>query len=186
MSGSERPERLPRSSQEKIRDVAREGEIWQKLVDACDDDSEIDPGNTVIGWQFRPVLGADYVQAGQRLVYAQLALPVGVGGQFEPKIFVQTRWREYHEKSQVLGAVYKGSCSVQRDTGAIAVLSPLLVKDVHVADMGGGTLKLMADGDFYSSDFSVMSAANSITPIGSTERAFNYLATPVVSCLPTI
>jgi len=155
---------LSRSSQEKVRDVLRQGQIWQKIVDACEDDPIVDSGTTVIDWQFRPVLGADYVQAGQRLVYAQLALPTGIGAQFEPRVIVQTRWREYDENRQVVGAVYKGSCSVAEDTGTMTVISPLLVKDVSVHDMGGGTLKVVAQGDFFSSDYSVMSASNTILP----------------------
>ena len=35
----------------------------------------IGTNTTVFGWQFRPVLGEEYVRGGQRQVFAQLALP---------------------------------------------------------------------------------------------------------------
>ena len=47
----------------------------------------------VLGWQFRPVLGADYVKGGQRQVFAQLALPADLNEEYVPTVYVQTRWR---------------------------------------------------------------------------------------------
>jgi len=156
-------DRIPRSAQESVRDTVRVGEIWQHLSDACDDPKE-QMNSVVFGWQFRPVLGADYVQAGQRTVYAQLALPVGVGEQFAPKVHIQTRWREYDSSRQVLGAVYKGSCSISDDPNPITVISPLRVHNASVEDMGSGVLKVSADGDFFSNGLSVLSGGNAVIP----------------------
>jgi hypothetical protein len=155
-------DRLPRSTQEHIRDAVREATIWQNLDDACGDPA--DANSVVFGWQFRPVLGADYVQAGQRLVFAQLALPTGLGAQFAPLVHVQTRWREYDSKHQVVGAVYKGSCSVSEDPNPITVLSPLRVLETKVADMGSGILKIGANGTFFSSGFVALTGQNTISP----------------------
>jgi hypothetical protein len=156
-------DRLPRSIQEHVGDTIREGLIWQHLQDACDDPSD-DPNAVVFGWQFRPVLGADYVQAGQRLVFAQLALPTGLGAQFAPMVHIQTRWREYDSKRRVLGAVYKGSCSISEDPNPITVLSPIRVLETKVQDMGSGLLKIGASGSFFTSGFVALTGQNSVSP----------------------
>jgi len=121
-----------RSAQENIRDPVRESEIWQTITDACADDpgpsKDTEDGASngmanpvVLGWQFRPVLGADYVQGGMRQVFAQLAMPNLTGQMSAPKVFIQTRWREYDSKRQVVGQVYKGSCSLVEDLEPIMI-----------------------------------------------------------------
>jgi hypothetical protein len=162
-----------RSPQEHVADVAREIEAWQSVGDACADDPgpalslahvEKPVNPLVFGWQFRPVLGASYVQGGQRQVFAQLALPAALGQQYSPLVFIQTRWREYDAKNQVVGAVYKGSCSIIRDTDPIQVINPLEVKKVAIDDMGSGVLKVTANGEFLSQGFSVMNGPAFISP----------------------
>ena len=175
---------VARSAQERVRDVARKMEIWQKIQGACDADpgpggpaDSAPPDSVVFGWQFRPVLGADYVQAGQRTVFAQLALPVGLGGQFTPlSIHVQTRWREYDAKRQVLGAVYKGSCSIVEDPTPITVVSPLRIHKTTVDDVGGGVLKMRAEGEFLASGFSVLSGPNTIAPTTFDGHSIQFFA----------
>ena len=51
----------------------------------------------MFGWQFRPVLGADYVASNIRNVFAQIALPADQASEesLQLDVFVQTRWREY-------------------------------------------------------------------------------------------
>jgi hypothetical protein len=164
-----------RTPQQHVVDVASAVRAWETVEDACVDDpgpNKLPRGEEfaqsdlplVFGWQFRPVLGADYVQAGQRSVFAQLALPIGIGNRYAPVVLVQTRWREYDEKRQVVGAVYSGSCSVYQDTDPIVVDSPISVSQVYVDDMGGGILKVSAKGKFFQQGFSVMSGPNLIGP----------------------
>ncbi|MBV9085584.1 MAG: hypothetical protein JOZ62_23155, partial [Acidobacteriaceae bacterium] len=136
----------------------------------------------VFGWQFRPVLGADYVQPGPRQVFAQLALPTGLREDFEPQVWIQTRWREYDPKRRVVGAVYRGSCSVVRDPNPLSVLNPFTVDDVHMDDMGGGVLRLTAQGNFFSSGFSALIGHNAITPTTLTEIRFRCSRTPPICC----
>jgi hypothetical protein len=164
---------VSRSPQEALADVVPAVEAWQIVANSCDQD----PGPyllpeqpskvgqpLVFGWQFRPVLGADYVQGGIRPVIAQLALPVGLGAQYSPRIFVQTRWRDYNEKQQVVGGVYPGTCSIQEESDPIQVVSPLRVHSVEVDDMTGGILKIIADGNFLSNSFSVLSGQTMLSP----------------------
>jgi hypothetical protein len=169
-------ERVPRSTQEHIRDVARQAKIWQHIEDECAEDPVHDGDSLVFGWQFRPVLGADYVQAGERTVFAQLALPVGLGGQFAPSVHIQTRWREYDSKHQVVGAVYKGSCSILNDPNPITVISPLRVHRTTVDDVGSGILKVRAQGNFFASGFSVLSGPNTIAPATFDGRSIQFFA----------
>jgi hypothetical protein len=159
-----KPDRVPRSAKEHVRDFLRPVGTWQLIEDACEDDPDPNQNSVVFGWQFRFVLGADYVAAGERWVYAQLALPTGLGEQFAPMVHIQTRWREYDLKRQVVGAVYKTSCSISEDPNPIVVISPLRVHKVYVDDMGSGVLKVSAEGDFLSSSFSVLSGPNIIAP----------------------
>jgi hypothetical protein len=179
---------IGRSPQEHVLDGARVIAAWQKITDACDDDPGPDfllNGKEtsqedlplVFGWQFRPVLGANYVQGGDRQVFAQLALPVGFGNQYTPLVFVQTRWRVYDSKNQVVGAVYEGSCSVHQDLDPIVVDSPLEVHSVDVNDMGGGIVKVSADGSFFEPGFSVMSGPNLIGPAPMDGKHIQFFAT---------
>lgn len=157
-------DRVPRSSREHLHDVLREARIWQSIEDACTDDPPTQDNSVVFGWQFRPVLGADYVETGQRMVYAQLALPTGLGEQFAPVVHVQTRWRAYDAKRRVVGPVYSGSCSILEDPNPITVLSPLRVQNTRWDDMGNGLLKVSARGNFFASGFTVLTGPNTISP----------------------
>lgn len=119
----------------------------------------------LFGWQFRPVLGADYVAAGPREVFAQLALPIAgdeIG--FAPAVYVQTRWREYDQKHEVVGPVYRASCSLTRVQDAIAIDNPPRVRDVRWDDIGNGLVKVRATGTLLSTGMSILSGANAITP----------------------
>jgi len=164
---------IGRSPQEHVFDFGRTVSAWQVVHSSCGDDPSPDlvhgdpqqmDNPRVFGWQFRPVLGANYVQGGIRTVFAQLALPVGLGMQYAPHVFIQTLWRDYDEKKQVVGAVYSGSCSVVEQTTPIEVVSPLKVHTVAVDDMGGGVLKVSAQGEFLAQGFSVLSGQNSVGP----------------------
>jgi hypothetical protein len=166
-------EPVRRSIQEHIRDAVYQAKIWQSIGDACADNPGPLPGNrskqanpVIFGWQFRPVLGAEYVQSGMRQVFAQLALPgtPSQGQLWAPKVYIQTRWREYDEKRQVVGTVYRDSCSIVENTDPITVASPLKVKKVFVDDMGGGIVKVKAEGTFYASGFTAMSGPNTLSP----------------------
>ena len=117
------------------------------------------------GWQFRPVLGADYVQGGERQVFAQLALDTGLNQSYVPDVYIETVWREYDPKSQVVGAEYQGSCTLAEQAGGVDVLSQPTVRDVSVSDLGSGQLKLSATGNFYTSSVGVLSGQNTLSSV---------------------
>jgi hypothetical protein len=130
----------------------------------CDALNPEPKGAKVFGWQFRPVLGAEYVRGGQRQVFAQLALPASLNEEYVPTVYVQTRWRAYDPKRQVVGAIYKDSCDIVVDSSGIALLSPLRVRDLAVTDIGGGQIKLTAQGDFLAPGVIVRSGPNNVLP----------------------
>lgn len=175
-------ERVPRSAQEHIADALQEATKWQALEDACADDPDPAGQSLVFGWQFRPVLGADYVQAGQRLLFAQLALPIGLGERFAPVVHIQTRWREYDAKRRVVGPVYEGSCSISEDPDPITVLNALTVHDMTVDDEGNGVLKVSATGNFFSSGYAVLNGSNVISPTTFDGKSLQFFA-PATSLL---
>jgi hypothetical protein len=128
----------------------------------------IGPNATVFGWQFRPVLGAEYVRGGQRQVFAQLAMPPTATSQTpSPKLYIQTRWRAYDPKRQVVGAVYTSSCSSVPDLSGIADMPIISVKNVDMSDLGGGQIKLTSTGQFDTASISVLAGTTNIVPLTS-------------------
>jgi hypothetical protein len=128
----------------------------------------VDPGGTntvVFGWQFRPVLGADYVRSGRRQVFAQLALPGGSETTGSPRIFLQTVWREYNKQTQVVGDAIDGTCRWDSDSSATSLVDQPVVRDMSMSDLGGGQAKLTARGDFFSTSLSVLSGSNTSVPL---------------------
>jgi hypothetical protein len=132
---------------------------------------------TVFGWQFRPVLGADYVRGGQRQVFVQLALPPGTSPNqpLDLQMFIQTRWRAYDPKRQIVGRDYLSSCSSAPDLSGLADTPILEVKSVDLADLGGGQLKLTNHGQFETASITVLAGTTNIVPLtsdGSTLQLF--------------
>jgi hypothetical protein len=146
---------------------------WHGLAD-CQSPAEENPdlivgtNATVLGWQFRPVLGEEYVRGGQRQVFAQLALPSTTTNQTPaPRVYILTRWRAYDPKRQVVGAVYTSSCSAVPDLSGISDTPVIEVKDVKMADLGGGEIKLTNTGQFATPSVSVLVGTTNVVPLTS-------------------
>jgi hypothetical protein len=121
---------------------------------------------SMFGWQFRPVLGADYVASNLRTVFAQLALPEDEDSDTTPEmdVFVQTRWRGYSESKQITASSYTVSCQWKQIDDGVTIYNPIKVKDVTVDDIGGGILRVRAEGDLLSNNLTVRSGATMIPP----------------------
>jgi hypothetical protein len=161
------PKKLP--FPQRLHDAVKGVIDFERLVpcngdDVEDTDYQASRAAIVLGWQFRPVLGADYVKGGQRQVFAQLALPAGLNEEYFPTVYVQTRWRAYDSKRQVVGSVYASSCSWSLDESGVSLLTPLRVRNLRVTDIGNGTLKLAAQGEFFSPGITVRSGPNNVAP----------------------
>ena len=141
-------------------------------------DSKLSRNNSVLfGWQFRPVLGADYVAGGPRQVFAQLALPEGLeDSSFLPAVLVQTRWREYDEKRQVVGPVFHSSCTVTSIKDPVIIQNPLQVHDVAWDDVGGGVIKIRAHGNFFSPGIAMQSGRNIYSPVTFDGQELQFFA----------
>ena len=150
--------------------------FWNKIRHGVDEPLRAEPAgdcrevvqdipinSVVFGWQFRPVLGADYVQAGQRQVFAQLALPTATGQPFIGSVKIQTLWRNYDPKKHVMGEILSLSCDSFDDLDAVALFAPTRVHNVSISDLGNGLLKVDAKGEFYAPGLNVLSG-NSIMP----------------------
>ena len=151
----------------------------EPLEEGCRDaDPDIPPEAIVFGWQFRPVLGEDYVLGGQRQVFAQIALP-GTDSQgyyYPPRVSVQTYWREYNPNSQTVGEIYEDSCSSAVDQSDIALINQTHVDDIQMTDLGAGQVSLKAKGQFYLSSLGVIAGANTLIP-----RAFDGSSIQVIA-----
>ena len=111
-------------------------------------------------------MGADYVAGGPRQVFAQLALPEAMGdATFLPAVLVQTRWREYDEKRQVVGPVFHSSCTVTSIKDPVIIQNPLRIDDTTWDDIGGGILKIRAHASFFSPGVSLRSGKTTYSPV---------------------
>lgn len=167
------PEKVWQLGEELLKEqrLAECDETWR------DDAAYINASSVMFGWQFRPVLAADYVAAGTREVFAQLALPASVNEEgFAPAVYVQTRWRQYDEKRQVVGPVFHSSCNWTRVQDPVYIVSPLRVNDVTWDDVGTGIVRVRAKGDFLSSGMTVMSGGTNITPTTFDGRTIQFFA----------
>jgi hypothetical protein len=168
---------FPEQVLETIEELIKEQPLGECPKTWEGDRPALERASVMFGWQFRPVLGAEYVTAGPREVFAQLALPSELEQEgFAPAVYVQTRWREYNEKRQVVGPVYRDSCVWTRAQDSISILSPLRVHDVSWEDVGNGILKVRAEGKFFASGMMVMSAGTNIPPTTFDGRTIQFFA----------
>jgi hypothetical protein len=142
------------------------GDLPKEVMAGSDlQDGKYDFNSAVMfGWQFRPVLGAPAVTDGQRTTFAQLALPSNGQDNFTPSVWIQTRWRHYDQKKQIVGNVHENSCGWKHLAEPVSIIDPIVVKDVQVIDTGQGLLRFRASGDFFASSGQIRSGSLSVVP----------------------
>ena len=98
-------------------------------------------------WQFRPVLGREYVKAGLKQTFVQLAfaVPPDAGAGQIGRVRVQTYWRKYDKKTGVTGEIIPGSLNVNVLNFDIPkfslVRTPLSFNaPQNLEDLGGGQM----------------------------------------------
>jgi hypothetical protein len=154
-----------------------------QLIDETTNDlktDEYDFGSAVMfGWQFRPVLGADYVASNMRTVFAQLALPTDTHDETDPdlEVYVQTRWRHYSPSGQITGPSWEATCQWTQLKESLTIYNPIKVKDVQVDDMGSGILRVRAEGDLLSSSVNIRSGSSLIPPQFFDGRRLEFFST---------
>jgi hypothetical protein len=108
-------------------------------------------------WQFRPVLGRAFVQAGSRQVFVQLAFPGLDNPMFKTfgQVQVRTYWRMVDPKTGVLkevvpGSVHDGGFSpilnydLRQKYGAVAAFAKYMPNAME--DLGNGKMLIKLDG----------------------------------------
>ena len=68
------------------------------------------------------------------------------------------------KRKSLRGPVYSASCVRKQDDSGIIFSNQPYIRDVELSDLGGGVVKLIAEGDFYSSNLSVRAGATNYSP----------------------
>ena len=121
-----------------------------------------DPGHpnvTSFLWEFRPVLGQEYVRDGMKQTFVQLAMPVLDAVDCFGSIRIRTYWRRFDQKQGITGEVIDGSLLASSRGGAPLRfpiprfdLTPF-VEDVDYQDLGDGTVLVKVAGSFLSGTY---------------------------------
>jgi hypothetical protein len=103
-------------------------------------------------WQFRPVLGAEYVQAGLKQTFVQLSFPSTASAGTFGKVHVRTYWKEYDRKHGLAKSVRRDSlktycqdCPIQNFT---LQQDPSNFSTASMDDLGNGQLLVTLKGHF--------------------------------------
>ncbi len=104
-------------------------------------------GQTEFAWQFRPVLGRQFVRSGLRQTFVQLAFPTGISRCSRlGDIAITVRWRKYDSKNGSVGAEIASS-TAQRYPLEYFDMTPQ-ADSVTIEDVGAGMITISAAGGF--------------------------------------
>ena len=110
-------------------------------------------------WEFRPVLGREYVRGGMKQTFVQLALPILSGVDCFGSIRIRTYWRRFDRKNGMTGDVIEGSLLASSRNGAPLRfpiphydLTPF-VEDIDYQDLGDGTVLVKVLGTFLAGTY---------------------------------
>ncbi len=102
-------------------------------------------------WQFRPVLGEQYVRAGPRRVFVQLAIPYArrpypnYGGTVE----ISSRWQPFHADTGVVDQTAIQGLPAATSRPVLGhPFSSATVSNLDVKDLGGGSILVSVTGKF--------------------------------------
>ena len=118
---------------------------------------------TRFGWQIRPVLGQKTVQAGMRMLFAQLAFPLLNNATTFGTVHVITQWRKLNRKKNTLeapihSAPVPGEFAIPRFDQTPQFGSPGL------EDNGDGTLTVQVESDGFAPGTFVRIGSGAIQP----------------------
>jgi hypothetical protein len=110
------------------------------------------PNTTSFAWEFRPVLGEDFVRGGLKQTFVQLALPL-LESDCLGAIRVRTYWRGFDRKSGIAEDVIDGSVLTRnRFSLAHYDLTPF-VESVDYQDLGDGSVLVRVGGSFLAGTY---------------------------------
>jgi hypothetical protein len=120
-------------------------------------------------WQFKPVLGREYVRSDQRQTFVQLAFPAEASAFEFGKVFVRTYWRRYDRRKGILKEVLPGSLHDEVLTWTIRNytrgIEPRGFGDSSLEDLGDGQVLVKLQGRFPASTY--VRIGNTIVKEGS-------------------
>jgi hypothetical protein len=118
-------------------------------------------------WQFRPVLGEDYAQAGLKQTFVQIAFPSPATANPIGKVKVRTYWRRYDRNTGVLKEIVQKS--LWEETTPIDIPTFVMKQDISalskqdLEDLGNGQMLVHLTGNFLSGTY-VRVGSNIIQP----------------------
>jgi len=111
------------------------------------------PRTTAFEWQFRPVLGQKFVQAGMRQTFVQLAAPVTAMAGCFGVLHVRTYWRHYDAKTGQVGHLIPGSLEAFTSHPIpIYNLTPY-IRGLDFDDLGNGNVEVKVRGTFINGTY---------------------------------
>lgn len=107
---------------------------------------------TSFAWEFRPVLGQEFVRGGMKQTFVQLALPIADTPCFGT-IHVRTYWRRFDQKSGITGKAIKDSILTHKLFAIPQYDLTPTVKDATYQDLGDGTVLVFVKGSFLNGTY---------------------------------
>jgi hypothetical protein len=108
-------------------------------------------------WQFRPVLGQDYVRSGLKQTFVQLAFPAAASDSVYGHVLVRTYWRRYSRKTGMVGDVVRGSLRDSVLDWPIPhrhlEIGPGAFSEAQLEDLGNGQMLVHLLGNFLSDTY---------------------------------
>lgn len=103
-------------------------------------------------WEFRPVLGQQYVQAGIKQAFVQLSFPTPQSGPILGHIHVRTYWRKMNRSTGVLREVVPNSLNEEASYATVPVfdMTPNIrgFSPTDIEDLGNGQMLITLTGNF--------------------------------------
>ena len=117
------------------------------------------PNVTSFLWEFRPVLGQEYVRGGMKQTFVQLSMPVLNSKDCFGTMRIRTYWRRFDQKQGVTQEVIEGSVLASSRNGE-PLLFPIprydltpSIDGVDYQDLGDGTVLVSVAGRFLQGVF---------------------------------
>lgn len=112
------------------------------------------PHTLGVAWQFRPVLGEEYVKGGPKQSFVQVAFPTAFTEKDFAAVTVRTYWRKYDRKLGVLKEIVPESLSstiLNWNVPTFPTTIPVLdFRRAGLEDLGGGLMLVNVGGRFLS------------------------------------
>jgi hypothetical protein len=127
-------------------------------------------------WQFRPVLGQEYVRSGMKQTFVQVAFPSNFSEKSFGKVTVRTYWRRYDRKKGVAKEILPGSLNESIIEQPIANytldIAPDNFDNASLEDLGNGQMLVSLFGRFLTGTY--VRVGSQFFRAGSPATSFEY------------